>query len=126
MGSAGRPEREMQEVFRDSSSQKMQKHEQLIASFVERGYEVESQEEFEDKGAGNELISSRVVTVLKPVADFSLPLIKFEASEKFGDYFDDNEEFFPYDEPRFELKAMRKGADVKSFRDPWQPFDLGM
>lgn len=125
MGSAGRPEKGMQEIFRDTSSQKMMKHHDLIQSFLDRGYEIESQEEFEDKGADNEVIANRVVTILKPVSDFSLPMIKFEAAERHGDYFDDNEEFYAYEESRFELKAYQKGSDVKAFRDPWRPFEMG-
>lgn len=114
----------MQEVFRDSSSLQMQKHLDLIQSFLDRGYEIESQEEFGDKGANNEDIATRIITVLKPVDNYDLPMLKFEATERHGDYFDDNDEFFAYEESRFEMKAYKKGADVKSFRDPWQPFDM--
>lgn len=124
MGSASRPEKDMQEIFRDSSSQKMDKHHELIRKFLENGYEIESQDDFEQMGADNEMISTAVHTILKPKENFALPLIKFEATERFGDYFDDNEEFFPFDEARFELKTFKKGSDVKSFRDPWKPFDL--
>ncbi len=126
MGSAGRPAKGMQEIFRETSSQKMTKHHDMIQDFLERGYEIESQEEFEDKGADSEVIADRVVTVLKPISDYSLPMLKFEAAERYGDYFDDNEEFFAYEEgSRFEMKAYQKGSDVKAFRDPWRPIDKG-
>jgi hypothetical protein len=124
MGSAGRPVKAMQEIFRESSSQKMMKHYKMIRSFLDRGYEIESEEEFEDKGAQNEIIANRLVTVLKPISDFSLPMLKFDAAEIHGEYFDDNEEFEPFEESRFKMKAYQKGSGVKAFRDPWRPFDL--
>jgi hypothetical protein len=124
MGSAGRPVKGMQEIFRETSSQKMTKHYTMIQSFLDRGYEIDSEEEFEDKGGDNELIAYRLVTILKPISDFSLPLLKFEAAERHGEYFDDNEEFFPFEESRFEMKAYQKGSGVKAFRDPWRPLDL--
>ena len=114
----------MKEIFRDSASRKMQQHKAMIQTFLDRGYEIESQEVEEDKGSEGELITNRITTVLKPTADFSLPMIKLVAEEIFGSYHDDNEVFYAYDEAAFQLKAYKKGADIKSFKDPWQIFDL--
>ena len=121
---AGAGEKDMPEVFKDSSSQKMKQHKAMIKSFLERGYEIVSQEEDEKHGANNELISRNLLTILKPKENFSLPMIKLDAREIFGKYFDDNMVFYPYDEPKFELKAYKKGSDIKSFRGPWISFDV--
>jgi len=121
---AGAGEQSMPELFRDSSSHQMKNHKAMIQTFLDRGYEIESQEKDEEQGAEGERVARSLTTVLKPTENFSLPLIKLEAREEFGKYFDDNMEFFPHDTPKFELKAFKKGADIKSFRDPWVPFDL--
>ncbi|MDP3975540.1 MAG: hypothetical protein Q8P95_01350 [bacterium] len=115
---------DLHEVFKDSSSQQMLRHQQTIQAFLDRGYKIESQEKEEDLTAGGDLVAMHLTTVLKPTENFELPMLKLEASEVFGRYFDQEDDFYPHDEPEFKLKMHKKSSGLRAQNDRWMPFDL--
>ena len=101
----------------------MKEHLESLQKFLERGYKIEDQQESEKHGLHGEVISTTLMTILRPPTT-ELPMIKFEAKEIFGDYNFDKGIFNSWKEPKFEVKMLKKGADIKSFNAPWQGFDL--
>ncbi len=120
---AGREKKESKELFSTSSSVKAGNHQTFVKSLLERGYKVESEEKSEETGVGGELISETVTTVLRP-SNHEMPMLKFEATEKFGNYSYEEEAFKQWDEPSFEVKSFQKSAHVMRDNDPWQMIDL--
>ena len=112
----------MDEVGGTQSSAKMAEHRKTIQRFIDKGYEIESQEPEEEEGLGNELITKTLVTVLKPPMS-QMPYIKFEAKEIFGHYNYEDQVFDEYEFPKFDLKTYKRGAGLNNFNDPWDIFD---
>lgn len=101
----------------------MRDHVTVLQKFVERGYRIENQEESHESGLHGELLTSTLTTILRP-GTTSLPMIKFEAKQIFGTYDFGKGVFTKWDEPKFEIKMLKKSADIKAFNAPWQTFDL--
>ncbi|MBT4937326.1 hypothetical protein HON22_05405 [Candidatus Peregrinibacteria bacterium] len=114
---------DMEEINDTRSSGQMSAHKSVIERLLEKGYTIESQEDEIEEGLGNELISKSLVTILKPSTS-QLPMIKFEATEIFGKYNYETQVFEPREAPVFNMKAFKRGADIKSFNDPWDSFDM--
>lgn len=113
---------DLQEIIKKTSSQHLKDHVAVLKKFVERGYRIEEQEETHKSGLHGELLNSTLTTVLRPPTT-SLPMIKFEAKQIFGTYDFGKEVFTKWDDPKFEIKMLKKSADIKAFNAPWQPFD---
>jgi hypothetical protein len=114
---------DLHEIIQKSSSSQMKEHLESLQKFLDHGYTIEEQEEEEETGLHGEVLNTSVVTTLKsPMVQ--LPLLKFAAKEIFGTYDFGKEVFNKWDQPKFELKAYKKSADVRDFNAPWQPFDM--
>jgi len=111
------------EIGATQSSAKKNEHKVFIQRLEKNGYTIQSQDENEEKGLNNELISSTLETTLKPPM-ISLPFIKLEAKEVFGYYDYEQQLFEPLDNPKFQFSAYKKGAKLHNFNDPWDKFDL--
>ncbi len=122
MGSKSR-KYDMQEIDDTKSSGQMSAHKAVIQRLIEKGYKIESQEDETEEGLGNELISKSLITILKPSSS-QLPMIKLEATEIFGKYNYETQVFEAREAPVFNMKAFKRGADIKSFNDPWDSFDM--
>ncbi len=111
------------EIGATRSSAKKDAHQVLIQKLESGGYTIKSQDENEEMGLDNELISLTLETILNP-PNTSLPFIKLKAKEIFGHY-DENEEVFEQlESPKFELSAYKKGAGLHDRNDTWDKFDL--
>lgn len=114
---------DLHEVIQKSSSAQMKEHLESLQKFLDHGYTIDDQQEEEETGLHGELLNVTIITTLKPPM-VSLPMLKFEAKEIFGTYDFEKEAFKKWDAPKFELKPLKKSADVRDFNAPWQPFDL--
>lgn len=112
----------MHETGNTQSSAKMAAHKALIEKFLDQGYEIQIQETKNEEGLKNELICKSLTTILTPPRK-DLPQIKFEAKEIFGKYDYQEQIFESFEFPKFELLTFKKGADVKTFNDPWERLD---
>ncbi len=113
----------MNETGDTRSSAKKDEHKRLIEKFLDKGYEIESQESEDEEGLNKELISKSFTTILSP-SNSSLPTIKFEANEIFGNYDYEKQIFDAFEFPKFELNAYKKGSDLKTYNDPWDKLDI--
>jgi len=112
------------EIGATRSSAKKDAHQALIQKLETGGYTIESQDENEETGVENELISLTLETTLKPPTT-SLPFIKLKAKEIFGHYDEEEQVFELLESPKFELSAYKKGAGLHDRNDQWDKFDLG-
>jgi len=115
--------KDFSEIGATKSSAKKDAHQVLIQKLEQGGYTIQSQDESEETGLDNELVSVTLETILKPPTT-SLPFIKLKAKEIFGHYHTGDEVFEPFDNPKFELSAFKKGAGLHDRNDQWDPFDL--
>ncbi len=120
---AGREKKEMKEMFNTPSSVKLGQHKTFVKTFMDRGYEIESEERDEELAHDGEVISESHITVLRP-ENIDMPKLKFVAKEVFGRVDYDTESFQEYEEPHFEVKTYQKSAHIRSANDPWQSLDL--
>jgi len=111
------------EIEATQSSAKTDAHKVFIQKLERSGYTIKSQDENEEEGLNNELISRTLETVMSPPT-ISFPFIKLEAKEIFGHYDYEEQVFQPLDIPKFELSAYRKGAKLHDVNAPWDKFDL--
>ena len=111
------------EIGATQLSVKKDNHKVFIQKLERGGYTIKSQEENEEKGLDNELVSRTLETTLNPPMS-SLPYIRLEAKEVFGYYNYEEELFEPLTNPKFELTAYKKGAELHNFNDSWDKFDL--
>jgi len=123
MGRGHFPDRDMPEISETASGAKMDQHEEFIHKFLDKGYEMISQDENEEKGLSKEDISYTLTTILK-AGNIDLPMIKFEAKEVYGNYDYEKQQFDKFDAPKFRLKAYTKSARIENENDPWGSWDL--
>ena len=111
------------EIGATQNSARTDEHKKFIQKLEQNGYTIKSQDEDEERGIDNELITRTLETIMTPPT-ISLPFIKLEAKEVFG-YYDYEEQLFePLDNPKFEFSAYNKGAKLHNSNDPWDKFDL--
>lgn len=111
------------EIGATQSSSQFDAHNAFIDKMIRNGYTIEHQEKKEEEGLDGELVARTKETVLKPPMS-SLPYIKLEAREVFGNYNYTDETFLEFDAPKFELLAYRRGAELHQMQDPWDRMDV--
>ncbi|PCI25425.1 hypothetical protein COB57_01740 [Candidatus Peregrinibacteria bacterium] len=114
---------DMNEIDSTKSSAKAAKHQAMIERFLSQGYTIESKDEKEERGLGNELISKTTTTILK-APSLAMPMVKFFAKEVFGNYDYEEQLFDDFEFSNFSTQVFTKGSDAKSFNDDWSPFNL--
>lgn len=123
MGKGHFPDRGLSEISDTKSGAKMDEHEEFIQKFLDKGYEIVSQETTKEKGLDQEIISETLTTILKS-ANIDLPLVKFEAKEVYGKYNYEKAQFEPFESAKFALKAYTKNARIENRNDPWKAWDI--
>ncbi len=111
------------EVGTTQNSARTDNHKIFIQKLERNGYTIKHQDEHEETGLENELITRTLETVMSPPT-ISLPFIKLEAKEIFGHYNYEEQLFDPLNTPKFEFKAYKKGAKLNNSNDSWDMFDL--
>jgi len=111
------------EIGATQSSARTDDHKVFIEKLERAGYTIKSQDENEETGVNNELVSRTLETVMNPPT-ISLPFIKLEAKEIFGYYNYEEQLFEALDSPKFEFSAYKKGATLNDVNDSWDKFDL--
>ena len=111
------------EIGATQNSARTDDHKIFIQKLERNGYTIKSQDEYEETGIDNELITRTLETVMTPPT-ISLPFVKLEAKEIFGHYDYEEQLFEPLSIPKFEFNAYKKGAKLNNSNDPWDKFDL--
>ena len=111
------------EIGATQNSARTDDHKVFIQKLERNGYTIKSQDENEEIGINDELITRTLETIMTPPT-ISLPFIKLEAKEIFGHYDYEEQLFEPLDSPKFEFSAYNKGAKLHNSNDPWDKFDL--
>lgn len=111
------------EIGATKSSARKDDHEIFIQRLERGGYTIKSQDENEETGLDQELVSRSLETIMSP-PQASLPFIKLEAKEVFGYYNYEEQLFEKLDSPKFEFSAYKKGAELHNAHDNWDKFDL--
>ncbi|MBT3349331.1 hypothetical protein HN954_01635 [bacterium] len=111
------------EIEATQNSARKDSHKVFIQKLERNGYTIKSQDENEETGINNELVTRTLETVMTPPTT-SLPFIKLEATEVFGYYDYEEQVFEPLTSPKFEFSAYNKGAKLHNSNDSWDKFDL--
>lgn len=111
------------EIGATKTSARTDDHKIFIQKLEKNGYTIQSQDEQEEIGIENELISRTLETIMNPPS-ISLPFIKLEAKEIFGNYDYEEQVFEALHTPKFAFNAYKKGAKLNNANDPWDKFDL--
>ena len=115
---------EMQETDDTRRVTKANAHSDLIDMFIDRWYDIDSQDKEKEIWENGAIISIIETTILTPPND-SLPEMRLENKEILWKYDYQLNTFVPHDEPVFRLKAYKRVNTLGSSQFwEWEEMDL--
>lgn len=111
------------EIADTVSSMQFDAHREMLKKLQSKGFVLDHQETKEELGLDGECVANVLESTFHPPIS-SLPFVRFEAREIFGQYNYTDETFNMFDVPKFEVKAFRRGAELHQRNDPWEVFDF--
>ena len=102
---------ELSEIDDTRKNSKSHAHSDLIDKFIWYWYEIDYQDDEEEKWVNGCLISTTLITVLIPPSK-EMPEVKLENKEIYWKYSAREDTFEPFDEPMMKMKAYKKNTNI--------------